>query len=386
MLFEKKYFFIDRLASSNTLFFLRNTVWYFSILLLFYSHSALSVEEQRVKILSVGDVLLHKDLQIQGLNKGFNSLWFEAEPYFQQADVVYANLEGPTAEYIRCDGNTSKKEGIKVEQDCRKSSNSILTSYPRFNYHSLLLKDLRNSGVDIVSTANNHSLDRSSKGLEATIDALHKVNLKFTGTRKSKSDSFYDVLIRQGKTIAFLACTYATNGIIDKKEQVLHCFTKEMEELVSNLSSKYDALIITPHWGFEYHLKPNKRQKKYARKWLDLGASAVVGSHPHVLQPFEQYQTKDGRNTLIIYSLGNFVSGQTSFNKTITALFCFDLVFYDNKVFVDSLKYIPAVMKHTSEQIYLGVLREDMGLAYKDFFFKVLSLENMKVIDKQEDQ
>ena len=76
-----------------------------------------------------------------------------------------------------------------------------------------------------------------------------------------------------------------------------------------------DAVVVLPHWGVEYSNTPRDFQKEYARNYLEAGATAVIGSHPHVLQPWEKYITKNGRETLIIYSLGNFVAGQAGLEK-----------------------------------------------------------------------
>ena len=83
-----------------------------------------------------------------------------------------------------------------------------------------------------------------------------------------------------------------------------------IQQIISEQKKEVDAIIITPHWGDEYVNTPNAIQKEFGRKWIEMGATAVIGSHPHVLQPMEKVVTKDGREGFIIYSLGNFVSNQ----------------------------------------------------------------------------
>jgi hypothetical protein len=130
--------------------------------------------------------------------------------------------------------------------------------------------------------------------------------------------------------IAWLACTYATNGIPDPEDQVLMCFDDddEVANIVRELSARddIDAVIVTPHWGNEYHANPNERQMEFAHRWLDAGATAILGSHPHVLEPWERYVTTDGREGLVVYSLGNFVSGQRQLARRSTMLLYLSLV------------------------------------------------------------
>src|SRR5690606_19519399 len=80
------------------------------------------------------------------------------------------------------------------------------------------------------------------------------------------------------------------------------------------------AILFTPHWGAEYQHTPDAKQKALAREVLDAGATAVIGTHPHVVQPIEKYTTQDGRETLIAYSLGNFISNQIGLPRLSSAI------------------------------------------------------------------
>lgn len=308
----------------------------------------------QITLSAVGDLLLHGGLQRQAYssNSGFRSLWHEAIPYFKEVDVAYANLEGPVADGVQCNGRQSNNRTMAVGADCRKSSKTVYSSYPRFNYHSRLISDLMDSGIDIVSTANNHSLDRFSRGAIATIEALDNAGLAFTGTREGSNSQrpWYKVTRVKRKTIAWVSCTYGTNGIPDKKGQVLHCFKGgEVANLVAQIKNRYDAVIVTPHWGNEYQTKQNKQQSRYAKTWLDAGATAIIGAHPHVLQPWEKYLTQDGRETLIVYSLGNFVSGQGAFIKKATAIVYVGLTIGRGEAWVNGVRYSPGYMARTKQ-------------------------------------
>jgi poly-gamma-glutamate synthesis protein (capsule biosynthesis protein) len=85
-------------------------------------------------------------------------------------------------------------------------------------------------------------------------------------------------------------------------------------------SDEVDAVIATPHWGKEYAHEPQDKQRKLARQLVDAGATAVLGAHPHVLQPMEKLTAKDGREAFVIYSLGNFAHHQRSLDRRSSAI------------------------------------------------------------------
>lgn len=265
-------------------------------------------DDQRTRVLGVGDVLLHRKLQLKAYSHpdSARSLWQEAEPLIQAADIAYANLEGPTAAGLA-------RGGRKVQDPGKRYDDKVYTTFPSFNYHPSLVTDLKQAGFDIVSTANNHALDRWAPGVDATIDTLEVAGLAFTGTRRAGSDAPFHRLTRvKGATIAWLACTYSTNGIPDRKNQVLGCYTHKQEVLESIATLKadpsIDAVIVTPHWGVEYAHSINGRDRRLGQAMIKAGASLVLGTHPHVVQPLYEEATPEGRQTLIVASTGNFVS------------------------------------------------------------------------------
>ncbi len=307
-------------------------------------------QEDNIEIIAVGDVLLHSPLQIQATRSGqrYKSLWAPLLPIIQKADIAYANLEGAVAPNLTGGGSIVKNAGHVFD-------NKVLTSYPMFNYHPSLVEDLKSSGFDVVSTANNHSLDRRSLGVDLTIKVLQEAGLPYTGTRtkeESQDASFewHTITEAKGRRIAWLACTFSTNGIPDKFNQVLPCFqnTENLLAQVTKLSndSNIDAVIVTPHWGEEYKLKHNSAQSTLAKKLLDAGALAVIGTHPHVVQPWEKYITKDGRETFVIYSTGNFVSGQPVVARETSVMVQLNLTSaVGSKLKIRGVRYLPLYMK-----------------------------------------
>ena len=251
---------------------------YINLLILIIS-CQLSYANQ-LTIHAVGDVLLHKKLQLKGARDGFDSLWRDVIPFIKKADLSYANLEGPVAENIN-------KHGKKV-LNARDPYKNIYTSFPMFNYPPSLVPALKSSGFDIVSTANNHSLDRYSIGIDKTIKQLNKYQLKFTGSKKAdEPTNWYSITNKNGISLAWLSCTQDTNGIKDHHQQILYCYKKQHQKiilsLIKKLKNKVDGIIITPHWGTQYFHKPTNQQQVFAKKWLNAGALLILGSHPHVI-------------------------------------------------------------------------------------------------------
>lgn len=269
-------------------------------------------DSARVSMAFVGDVLLHSPLQRQGYARGFDTVWGAATPFLRGADLAVANLEGPTAPGLRRGGGQGADPGPVFD-------GSVYTSYPLFNYHPSVLPALRAAGVDLVSTANNHALDRFSAGADATIRELAAAGLPHVGTIPAgAAATFAHVAPTRIGNIAFVACTYSTNGIPDRQGQVLQCHAhrEALLGLVSAYARRGDiaGVIVLPHWGIEYTSSPASQDRALARALVAAGATAVIGTHPHVVQSWEM--VPGGAGTVpVIYSTGNFVSGQPGLDR-----------------------------------------------------------------------
>ncbi|MGZ3770024.1 MAG: CapA family protein [Bdellovibrio sp.] len=258
----------------------------------------------------VGDILVHKALYVTVLKESqhFNQLWKRTEVLINKADFSVGNLEGPAALGINSRGQDVGDIGFVYDGDVYSGTNFL------FNYHPRILQDLKNSGWDLLTVANNHAYDRHSIGIDKTIAAARQVGIPTVGTRVSqeRNGAFYKIANIKNIRIAFLGCTEMSNKKPDNKDQLLFCYTPETVSMVKEIASRsdVDATVVLTHWGTEYVDQPDSQQQSYARKYLEAGATAVVGSHPHVMQPWQKYITKDGRETFIAYSLGNFIAGQ----------------------------------------------------------------------------
>lgn len=309
-----------------------------------------------VHIIAVGDILLHDRLQEIGTKKGFNSLWLNVIPQLSQADITYGNLEGPVAEMIDMRGHDTKRP------------REAYTSFPMFNYPPSLIGALKSSGFDIVSTANNHTLDRLAVGIDKTIETLKANAIRYTGTRRQHSDdSWFAETHRNDISIAWLACTQDTNSISDKHQQVLECYRDKslILNLINTLAKSHDAVIVTPHWGIEYQNQPNKDQRQLAKEFAEAGAFAILGSHPHCVQPFNWLTTQSGRKVFVAYSLGNFISNQGSLKNRTSGLLSLHIEKQDNgNVIIKKIRYQPTYMKNRNSQMHLTVVTSKKHPSY----------------------
>ena len=282
--------------------------------------------EQTVSLMAIGDVLLHDALQKWASNQaeGFHAVMQGLQDLLSAADVTVANLEGPSAEGVLSTGSlvsapTSLYDGL------------VYRGYPLFNYHPSIVGDLKRLGIDVLQTANNHALDRQSIGVDRTIEEIAAQGLTSVGTRHRfwRGRDWYAVqkVHKEGRNFnfAFLSCSFGTNGIPDLYKQVLLCY--ENKELILSVirelhaNADIHAVVVMPHWGQEYQAQPEAAQMALAREMAQAGATAIIGTHPHVVQPMEILKTTDGREVPVVYSLGNFVSYQIGMPRLASLIY-----------------------------------------------------------------
>ncbi len=269
----------------------------------------------RITIAAVGDLLFHASLQRQALRGrgSYAEFWWPVRNILEDADITYGNLEGTVAEGVAAGGRDVQDPGRRL--DGRVYTGAVNGMI--FNYHPSLIGDLKDSGFDIVSTANNHAGDRGVLGVDRTIDALERGGLPFAGTRRRGEEQlrpWSTIIEANGVRVAFIACTYGSNGGADSGGRMLNCY-RDREVVFGEIrwsaeDPDVDAVVLTPHWGIENSTTPLPSDRVYAREAIDAGADVIIGAHPHVLQPWEKVTTRSGREGLVIYSLGNFISNQ----------------------------------------------------------------------------
>lgn len=274
-----------------------------------------------VRLSFVGDILVHQALFEHAVrsNDRFQSLWKTLIPTFQDADMMIGNLEGAVAPGRTVSG-PAPDPGFKHDGKVYSGTNFL------FNYHPYLLDDLKASGFDLLSTANNHSMDRGPVGVDSTLVQLQKRGLRSVGTRSNLDDQEYLKQFRIGALyLGFIACAENLNGFKDKKDQVLSCSSPKLLKLIAQSRASGQFTVVLPHWGIEYNPTPSSEQRRWAKSWVKAGADAIVGNHPHVLQTIEWFKKESGESTPVIYSLGNFIAGQKDIRRRSSAVLHLDI-------------------------------------------------------------
>jgi poly-gamma-glutamate synthesis protein (capsule biosynthesis protein) len=278
-----------------------------------------------------GDVLLHRLIQGDAASRSrhFAPAFDPVAPFLRRADLTIVNLEGPAARNVLPGGRDAGGDPPSRFDD------RVYSGYPAFNYHPTIADALAGLGVDVVQTANNHALDRGPLGVDRTWQALQGVGLQTTGTvPRGQARPWHSVVTLPmaggAARVALLACTYDVNGLPDPGRQALRCYGRSpsVPSLIAGLQGDptIDAVILLPHWGQEYSATPDARQRALAREAINAGAAAVIGSHPHVLQPIETLQASDGRQGFVAYSLGNFIASQWALPRRTGAILYFDMI------------------------------------------------------------
>lgn len=269
--------------------------------------------DKQLTILFAGDIMQHGP-QINAAyidstgTYDYNPCFQYVAPIISSKDVAIANLELTLA-------------------------GKPFTGYPQFSAPDALAAAVKNAGFDILATANNHSCDRGDKGILRTVRVIDSIGLKRTGTFSDSADYRKNhplVFTQNDIKVALLNYTYGTNGLPFNYPAMVNIIDEQkiIYDLAYTRQLNPDFIIVFLHWGIEYQLQPNQEQQHLAEVCRLYGADAVIGSHPHVLQPIEYYKSHDStaRNHLLVYSLGNYVSNQRDRYKDGGAMVSFTLL------------------------------------------------------------
>ena len=277
------------------------------------------------KLLFVGDIMLDRGVEYQ-IQKNKNDFYpfVKISDFLKQFDLVFANLEGPI---------------VAMPADFPDES-------LKFAFASTTSISLAKANFNVVSLANNHTLNMKQQGLTETKDFLNKANIDFVG------DPAYclDTPIYQKDGIAILGfnITFPFNCSVEEIANVVKAFR----------ASSTDFLIVTMHWGEEYQPANSQIQQNFAHQIIDEGCDLIIGSHPHVVQNIEEYNGK-----LIFYSLGNFIFDQYFSNEVQQGL-AVEIILLDNKkpefklypIFVGKAQ--PYLMPQEESQVFLDNLAQ----------------------------
>ena len=314
-----------------------NSLYKFIYLFLLCFLWSSSIKSQEVSFLFMGDIMGH--------GPQIKSAWQENKKQYEYSEV-FNPLEDIISSVDFAIGNLEVTLAGKP-----------FKGYPQFSSPDELAVACKNSGMDVLVTANNHSCDRKNKGIVRTLDVLDSLKILHTGTFKDvnkREKNNLLVLSKEGIKVGLLNYTYGTNGLPFSDPVYVNLVDSVLikKDVINAKNKDLDKLIIFVHWGYEYKDFPNSYQKKYNRFFQGLGVDVVIGSHPHVIQPMV-YSKENNHEFLTVFSLGNFVSNQRAERKDGGAMFRLSFQKTDNNIQISRKEYIPVwVHKYMEKEKY----------------------------------
>ena len=305
-----------------------------------------------------GDIMGH-DEQISGAweeeTKSYNyePVFRYVRPFIEQADIAIGNLEVTLA-------------------------GAPYSGYPQFSSPDELARASSEAGFDVMIQANNHALDRGKKGYERTLSTLDTVGLIHTGTFRDSDDqdrNYPLILEKNDIRIALLNYTYGTNGIVIPPPFIINRIdTHQISiDLQKARLAMPDFVIVTIHWGDEYQRIENAQQRELASFLFRQGTDAIIGSHPHVVQPVRKVYSDpsdSSKYNVAVYSLGNFVSNQRAQYKDGGIMFFMKLRKTKSGTVLAEYNYLPCWVwrAELSNQYTFHILPVDLFNRNVDLF------------------
>ncbi|MDR0538110.1 MAG: CapA family protein [Tannerellaceae bacterium] len=279
-----------------------------------------SIAAQKVTLLFAGDAMQHQSQITNAFRNGsydYSSYFEYLQEEISSADIAVVNLEvtlgGPP-----------------------------YTGYPQFSAPDEYARALKNAGFKIFLNANNHILDRGSKGVSRTLQILDSIHVAHTGVfrdEEERSFTYPMIYVCKGIRFAILNYTYGTNGFVVRPPICVNYINrKQISEDIQNARRLGAHIIIANmHWGEEYQMRENSTQSDIANFMVQEGVDLIIGSHPHVVQPSKVMTDFNGIiSHVIVYSLGNLISGMIAPNTDGGQIV---------KIVVEKKPFRPAIIK-----------------------------------------
>ncbi len=286
-------------------------------------------ESKKVDILSFGDMMLDRYMRNAINSRGFDAIFENMRSIIKDKNIILVNLEGSFTSFTPKPLNPNNVQ---------------------FTFDPAIVPKLKDLGFTHFGLANNHSLDFGLAGLNQNKDFLSKSGIDYFGEPNNKD------------AISFIQSVNDMNiGLIGYHE-FNNPDTSSVIQEIKSLKDKTDFIIVYPHWGIEYQTQFSRGQQVKAYQFIDAGADAVIGAHPHVIQPIEIYQNKP-----IFYSLGNFIFDQT-FSKNTQQGLALNITLQDNSatytlIPLESRNLIPYIAEDNSRKTTLSNLAENSSVS-----------------------
>lgn len=285
-----------------------------------------------ISFVAVGDNIIHSTIykynQYSDGHYDFRNIYKNTNQYTQKADVSYINFETICA-------------GEKLG----------LSNYPAFNGPVEVIDAVHDAGFDWLSASSNHSFDRGEAGILTQLEYTRQnyPKMLMTGLHDSLEDANQSVVLeKKGVKIGLLSYTYGLNTFnagADKNYLVDRIDKDKIKSDMEKLKRVSDLQFVSMHWGQEYQFTPNDEQVDLAQYLSDLGVDVIIGTHPHVIQPMDYITGKDGNQTLVMYSLGNFLSAQDEAKMMLGGMAKWHIRYNraDDTFHFDQVQFLPTV-------------------------------------------
>lgn len=289
--------------------------------------------ENVISLIGVGDNLIHDtvylDAQQEDGTYDFTKMYANVQDVVQAADIAFINQETVLG-------------GEELG----------LSGYPTFNSPTEIAKNLEDVGFDLANLASNHCLDKYDTGIANELEAFAQTSITVDGvyTSQEQFDEIKTFTVK-GVTFSFLAYTYGTNGIEEPYSYNVSYFDdNQITSDVQRAKEVSDVVIVSAHWGDENTFAPNEFQTYYAQLFADLGVDLVIGTHPHTIQPIEWVTGAGGNQTLVVYSLGNFIGGMLTTDNAIGGMICLDFVKDGDSISIQNVEWKPTIIHFEGNQ------------------------------------
>ena len=265
-------------------------------------------KEKKMSLLAVGDILIHESVYKDAYQNGiydFHKMFTEVEDIIKKYDLKYCNQESTIG-----------------------GSALGISGYPSFNSPDEIGDELVNLGFNLISLANNHALDKGMDAVRYSNSYWKSKNIITAGTYDSIEErNETHIYEMNGVKYAFLAYTTISNAYLPN-DYILNMYSADRAKSdIESVKDQVDVIIVSMHWGIEDTNIPTESQRQIAEYLSSLGVNVIIGAHPHVVQPVEYIG-----NTLVIYSLWNFISNQLSLrlNNGIGLMVGVDIIVDEN--------------------------------------------------------
>ena len=280
-------------------------------------------ETASFSFVGVGDNLIHDTIySLQEKPYNFDNVYSNTNKYTKSADFSYMNAETlMIGEEYGLDGTVT------------------------FNGPTELMDSIANSGFDWISVCSEHSLDRGVEGLDTQLSLLDEKHpeISVTGSHREQDE---EPVVRNinGINVGLMSYTFDTNVPMEQPWMIDTIDPDKIRMDLEELNAVSDVQMVSMHWGTEYRTEIEQQQKDLVKLLNEMGVEVVIGTHPHVIKPVEMYHG-DEQDTLVYYSLGNFITAQNVPECLIGGMASFDLTYnYKTKeTTFENVKFIPTV-------------------------------------------